>query len=450
MNVGNEQQVSVGDVPDNLPPTDPAEQLTTDSQDVAYAPEIKGVDESAVDFTDITTELANGLVAAQEAFSNIQALTVWRQTLEGYGDTPLPGSIQVATEVILDLTTRKTGLGTSDVIPSLESLANATVSVEALHKYASRLLEALERLLVKVGDFLTKLYEAMTSRMRWVRAEIVVLRGRIGIAKGGRAKYLRFKVGALGNLLAIRGIPVTTYREFDSSLSDIGELVNACLGTHLNALSDLGKELNSIVTSESFPNPRATESRITRAFGFLDNTSLGLLCEKVTGSDPRFARTGYVTTASANLLGNKTVYKTKPRRGSELNETFGTTTYSLDHTTLKVAEYEAKPDQTFDTLNLTEVGKLLDSCNAMVGLVDRLDKSDIRARVLDSLSTLRNNASKRSKDGSLKGETAELIQGAAVAFADACSNPLSGLMGHMLTTLSGALRVAKLSLDQFD
>lgn len=450
MNTGIEQQVSVGDTPSGLQPTDPNNQLTTDSQDVEYAPEIKGVDDSVADYTGIATELSNGLVAAQEAFANLRALVAWRTTLEGYGDEPLTPQLQVATEVILDLTTRSAGLSSVDIIPSMEDLSNPTISVEALYKYAERLYEALGRLIERIGAFLSKLYTALTSRMRWIRAEVVILKSRLAIAKGGRAKSQRFKVGALGNLLAIRGIPVTTYSEFQSSMADVSALATACSSTHMYAIAELGKELNKIVESESFPNPRATEARLTRAFSSLGDTSLGLLCTKSVGSDPRFERAGYVTTASANLLGNKTVYKTKPRQGSELNDTFGTTTYSVDHTTLKVASYEPKADQTFDTLSLNEMGKLLDSCTAMANLVDRLDNSDVRGRVLESLSRLRNNTSKRGKDGSLKGETAELIQGAAVAFTDACSNPLSDLMGHLITVATGGIKLVGRSLDQFD
>jgi len=439
------------DVPPGVVPTDPENLVTDNTQglDDSIVVPIVRVDTDAIDLRELNGQLDRELVAAQEMLARYISLESWATVVDAY-DAPLTPQMQIGTELLLNLTTQRANIKSEDVIPSLESFTDGKGVAGALRVYAKKLLAALIRLCEKITAMFEKIYEILTSRCRASRIQITAIKVKMGIAKGGRLKTRRLGMGRYSRFLAIRGMAIQTPSELYAGLGAVGKLADDSIVSHLNGLLWVGDEVIKITKSESFPNPRATEARLTRAFAELAKTSLAGDCTRQVGSDPRFQSKGYVTTASENLIGNRTLYLTKPRDGSEIADTFGTVSFEFTQTRLGDEDYEPKAGLTMETCDLSYAKRLLELCEKYIGVIERFDSSDPAKRLVASMSKIHTAVSERAKQGGLDSINAELLYSASVAFSAAATSPIRDIMGHLATAIDATLDVISRSLSAYD
>jgi len=448
---GLENRSAELDVPPGVTPTDPANLVTDNTQglDDSIEDPIVRVDTSAYDLRDLNNRLDRELVAAQEMLTRYFALESWATVVDNYGG-PLTPDMQIGTELLLGLTTQRANVKSEDIIPSLESFSDGKGVAGALRAYAKKLLDGLIRLSKKITEIFDKIYEILTSRCRGSRLQIAAIKIKMGIAKGGRLKQRRIGMGRYSRFLAVRGIPTQTPGEIYAGLGAIGKLADDAIVSHLAGLLWVADEVTKITNSDSFPNPRATEARLTRAFAELGKTSLASDCTRQVGSDPRFQSKGYVTTASENLMGNRTLYLTKPRDGSEIADTFGTVNFEFTQTRLGDEDYEAKAGATIETCDLAMCRRLLELCEKYVGVIERFDTSDPAKRLVSSMGKIHTAVAERAKRGGLDSINAELLYSASVAFSAAATSPIRDIMGHLATAIDATLDVVDRSLSAYD
>lgn len=449
MKTGLENQtIANGRAPVGTPATEPEDgvveqpyQTSADDHSVVVNPDLRVLD-------DVGDELGKNIESAINASNYISTLEAWATTLESL-DGELSRETQVATELLLNLTTHNTGLSSVDVIPSMEDLASSVRSAGQLRVYAEKLIEALLKLLKKVGELFNKFIEIVTSSMRTLRAEIAIARTHLLRAKGGRAKQQRISMGRHADFISIRGMPLLNGGELYAALRDVGELADATLNSHLFAVLDCGKELVKIASSEGFPNPRATEARIGRAFMMLSKSTLAALCNKSVGSDTRFQQKGYVTTASKGLIGNRTVFKKLPEHENNTDDGYASYEFGETRVVGSRGEYRAK-DNSFQTIDIGQCGRLLDKCEEYCDMLDKFARGNGQTRLSEVLGDLRGIIQRRAKDGSLTGETADLIHGSATAFTESCANPMRRLNTHLIHTMEVVVDLVTSSAKVYD
>lgn len=416
-------------------------QTTADDHSVAVNPDLRELDT-------VVDELGANIDSVATTSQYISTLEAWATTLESMeGD--LSRETQVATELLLNLTTHKTGLSSADVIPSMEDLASAVRSAGQLRVYAERLIEVLIKLLKKVGELFNKFVQIITSSLTTLRAEIAIARAHLLRAKGGRPKQQRITMGRHADFISIRGMPLMNGGELYAALQDVGELTDATLNSHLFAVLDCGKELVKIASSEGFPNPRATEARIGRAFMMLSKSTLSALCNKSVGSDNRFQQKGYVTTASKGLIGNRTVFKKLPEHENNTDDGYASYEFGETRVVGSRGEYKAK-DSSFQTIDVSQCGRLLDKCEEYCDMLDKFARGNGQTRLGEVLGDLRGIIQRRAKDGTLTGETADLIHGSATAFTESCANPLRRLNTHLIHTMEVVVDMVVSSAKVYD
>lgn len=448
---GLENRVAEIDTPTDLTPTDPANVVTDNTQggDDPENDPIVRVDANLVDLTRLSSQLDSELAAAQEMLTRYIALEAWANAMEQEKGYVHP-TLQLGTELLLELTTVKSGIESQDIIPSLEDLSSGSGTASAIRVYAKKLLDALVRLGKKIGELFEKIYEILTSRCRSSRLTILSIKAKMSLAKGGRATTKHIGLGSYGRVLAIRGYPITTPGDLYGAVGAVTTLVDAATISHLNALLWVGEEIEKIINSDSFPNPAATEARFTRAFSELGKTSLANECTRVVGNDPRFQASGYVTTASENLLGNKTLYLTKPKPGAAIGDTFGTVSYELMQTRLGDGDYEPKPGTQIQVMELGMARRLLDMCEKGIGSIERFDTADPGKKLVTAMGDIHRAANARVNRGGLDSTTSDLLYSASVAFSAAATSPIRDLLTHLSTTVDACLDVIDRSVSAYD
>lgn len=448
---GLENRVAEIDTPSNLVPTDPANTVTDNTQggdDPENDPNVR-VDPNLIDLTKLSNALDSELVAAQEMLTRYIALEAWATALDRETGHVSP-TIQLGTELLLGLTTLKSGMESADIIPSLEDLSSGSGTAAAIRVYAKKLLEGLIRLGKRIGELFEKIYEILTSRCRSARLSIVAIKAKMAMAKGGRATKKHIGLGSYGRVLAIRGYPINSPGELYGALGAVSTLVDAATVSHLNALLWVGEEIEKIINSDSFPNPAATEARFVRAFNELGKTSLANECTRALGSDPRFQSNGYVTTASENLLGNKTLYLTKPKPGSAISDTFGTVSFELMQSRLGDETYEPKSGLQIPVMELGMARRLLDLCEKGIGSIERFDTAEPGKKLVNAMSTIYRAANARVQRGGLDSNTSDLLYAASVAFSTASTSPIRDLLTHLSTSIDACLDIIDRSVSAYD
>lgn len=445
---GLEQQ-TIADVraPAGTPPTDP-ELALVEREDLTDADDHSvRVDTSVRDLSDVVTQIGKDVVAAQESARYIATLENWACVLDQMSDN-VSMEAQVATELLLNLTTAPAGLKSTDIIPSMEDLASNVRSAGQLRVYAKKLLEALLRLLEKIAGLFRKFITIITSTVASTRLKIVAAKASMLRAKGGRITKPRIDIGSVADFTAIRGIAVINAGELINAIQDIYDLVDATANGHLHSVLDCGKELLRIVTSESFPNPRATQARIGRAFELVEKSTLATLCNKNVGSDTRFTNADFVTTASVGMLGNKTIFRTVPKDNTAGEDNI---TYEFTDTRLIGQRGEYVPaSRLFDTVRLSQCETLLALCEKGCRLLESISKSTVQNSLTSTVQEIHRAMSRRSKDGTLTGQTADAVQGAITAFSDACANPMRDIFTHLVDAMNAAVTIVSLSAKAHD
>lgn len=447
---GLENRTAGPDAPAGMGPTDPNLEVNDNTQglDSESSPIVR-VDASITDLTQLNGELNREIVVAQEMLARYIALEAWAGTVEsitGY----VPPEVQIGTELILGLTTNRTGMTTVDVVPSMEALSNGADTASAIRVYAKRLLEGLIRLGKKIAELFAKIYEILTSRCRNARLKVVAIKAKLALAKGGRPTNKHIGLGNYSRFLAIRGYAISSPGELYGALGAIGTLCAAATGSHLNALLWVGDELTKITNSESFPNPKATEARITRAFGELTKTMLSSECLRPIGSDPRFQSAGFQTTASENLLGNKTLYFTRPKEGAEIADTFGTVSYELSQSRLGDESYEAKAGARIETMDLGMARRLLELAEKQITVIETFDRTDPAKKLVSSMKSIHDASAARATKGGLDSTNAELLYSASVAYSAAAVSPIRDLLTHLSSSVDAVLDVIDRSVGNYD
>lgn len=438
---GLENRVAELDTPHGLTPTDPELVVEDNTQG--------GVDPNDLTLVKLTAQLDGELVAAQEMLTRYIALEAWSAAMEsrtGYIDPAL----QLGTELLLELTTLRSGLESSDIIPSLESLSDGATVATTLRVYAKKLLDALLRTAQRIGELFVKIYEILTSKCRTARLKVVAIKAKLSMAKGGRPTTKHIGLGSYSRVLAIRGQPITIPAELYTALGSMLSLSDAATISHLTALLWVGDEIEKIINSDSFPNPKATEARLTRAFAELGKTTVAAACTRVVGNDPRFQAKGYVTTASENLIGNRTLFLTKPATDGNMDETFGTVSFELTQSRLGDEDYEAPRGSKIQVMELSVARRMLEMCEKGIQSIERFDSAEPGKKLVASMSKIHRAASVRANRGGLDSNTADLLYSASVAFSAAATSPIRDILSHLSTTIDASLDIVDRSLSAYD
>lgn len=446
---GLENRTAVLDAPGVVEPTDRALTVTDSTVDPEAEVDVLRIDTNVATLESLSMQLRHDLTTANDLLTRYIAVEAWATTLESHGGVLSP-DLQIGTELILTMATQDSGLSTSDVVPTMEALSDSGAASGGLRAYAQKLLDGLIRLGRKIAELFGKIYDLLTSRCRASRLKIAAIRTKMSIVKGGRSSNAKIPMGRYSQVLVIRGIPLNTGGELYGSLNAISELVSAGVNSHLRALQWVGDELIKIVGSPSFPNPKATEARITRSFAELEKSALASLCSRSVGSDTRFTNKSMLTTASENLLGNRTLYFTRPRRDHAIADTFGTSNYELTQSRIGDQDYESRAGAAIETLDFGAAGRLLELCVKQIDLIENFESGDPAKTLVATLKRLHNATQQRAKDGGLDSTTSELLYSASVAFSAAASSPIHALISHLAVAVDASLDIIDRSLVTYD
>ncbi|WP_257292804.1 hypothetical protein [Endozoicomonas sp. ONNA1] len=378
-------------------------------------------------------------------------------------------------ESAAELALAGTGIKPAEMVPSLESHDDATISTEGIKEIAVSIYESIrdmvKKLWKKVKDFFYRMFGAVPSLRRAAQK----LKAKAEDKASGHTDENKITLGSEANVLSVNYKLKTSPKDIKEGLANIGSLCNDMLDTYTKGLGKIGMDIASAIGDYEAESDVASLKKINDTIVGMGSQTAGLekLVKESAKKDPRMKDA--VNPMRLDLLGNKSIFMHFPDKSKDFASNLAAATdandkariseqyrgrayqsWRIDIMSSSVKSKDALEDGEIDILMPADCIEMADEilaiCDAIEGFTGGKGIKDLE-KARDKLDSAASKASKAvSKADDLTSDQTtswRVAAGYANAWSRWATQPHGAIQATAMAACRAALVAANKSLSKF-